>query len=174
MNSSALCPVNVTLNSTTLLIQYFGRTLSPFRKTIYLYSTHLTYWKLVHHESNTQGKEKMVGYRWSFLYPNVFKANQIKGNWKTVRYSGRFGGGGGGGDHLTLTWRGGAHFLKISTTRSGKNLHFDIMFWCDAQQSCCDVRNVYLGTGRPELAWWSWRHIFISYDKHCRAHCRWN
>ena len=34
----------------------------------------------------------------------------------------------GPGGHLNVTWRGGAHFLRISTTRLGKKLHFDTLF----------------------------------------------
>ena len=32
--------------------------------------------------------------------------------------------GGGGGGHLNVTWQGGAHFLRISTTRFGKKFAF--------------------------------------------------
>ena len=33
------------------------------------------------------------------------------------------------GGHLNVTWRGGAHFLRVSTNRSWKkNLHFDTLF----------------------------------------------
>ena len=35
---------------------------------------------------------------------------------------------GGGGGHLDVTWLGGAHFLRIPTTRLGKNLHFNTLF----------------------------------------------
>ena len=31
---------------------------------------------------------------------------------------------GGGGGHLNVTWRGGAHFLRIFTTRLGKKIAF--------------------------------------------------
>ena len=34
----------------------------------------------------------------------------------------------GGLGHLNVTRRGGAHFFRISTTRSGKKLHFDTLF----------------------------------------------
>ena len=34
----------------------------------------------------------------------------------------------GGGGHLNVTWRGGAYFLRVPTTRLGKNLHFDTLF----------------------------------------------
>ena len=39
---------------------------------------------------NTQGREKSVWYREGLLYLNAYwsKSNQIKGKWKTVRYSG--------------------------------------------------------------------------------------
>ena len=33
-------------------------------------------------------------------------------------------GPGGGGEHLNVTWWGGAHFLRISTTRLGKKIAF--------------------------------------------------
>ena len=31
--------------------------------------------------------------------------------------------------HLNVSWLGGAHFLRISTTCSGKKLHFNTLFW---------------------------------------------
>ena len=77
--------------------------------------------------------EKQLMSFFSFLEQfHLMKVWSAKGNVVPVsswRYTGYRPPGGGGGGQLNVTWRGGVHFLRTSITCSGKNLHFDTLFW---------------------------------------------